>query len=91
MIFPKYYDTRSSINFDKKFKIYYYIGSNFSDALTLDSAFNFRIALPGNNTNDIQELHVFCFKDSFNKNLNSLRNAFPTDIKELEPNTIFSI
>lgn len=91
LILPKYYDTRWNENLDKQFKIYYYIGSNFCNNLTLDRAFNFRMQLPGNKTYDLDELFVLSFKDSFNKAMTSVYDMAPFNIKPAEENEFFTV
>lgn len=86
LVFPKFYDTKYNSSLTEKLNIYYYIGSNFCLTTTLDNAFNFKIQLPGDTIqhDDYKEsqLHVFCFKDSFSKDLVSMQNAIPVNIRQ---------
>lgn len=91
LIFPKKYDSRYNLNLDELLHIYYYIGSNFCTTTNLDSAFNFRIHLPGGKAEEENQLHVFCFSDSFSDNLTSVKDALPKDINKAPEGCFFAI
>lgn len=96
LIFPKYYADRYNDSFTELLYVYYYIGSNFIQTTILDNAFNFKVQLPGT-LKSIEEgleglnLYVFCFKDSFNKNITSCRYMLPSVINDPQDGSIFTI
>ena len=103
LILPKEYGERYDVNKKCKYKICYYIGHNFINSTNIDDYFNFRIALPHDIyqvtegtpehpvTIKVTSLHVFCFIDSFNKELTSAKNAFPSRINPPAENCEFII
>ena len=91
LVFPKKHDSRYDQQLEFMLHIYYYIGSDFCTTTDLSNAFNFRIHLPGNKTEDSRQLHVFCFTDSFSPNILTIRNALPKDIRPAPEGCFFAV
>lgn len=102
IILPKKLKTAYSSDLLQKYNLSYYIGSNFIKSTNLDYAFNFKMCLPGGiydwdpinkNGGSVKskerDLFIFCMIDSFNSNLDSASNMYPSVINDPPENHVF--